>query len=179
MQPKSTPPWDTPNQTMSTFDFKSIYSLEIKEEDSPSIDVRDGHLILTAERGDDRIMITTPIKSMLPQVAPVVTTVRTEGKKARSMRRRHFSSNKGKRLDPSHRSVGENSPASKLTENAVREMRALAIDKDFVKSFSSKQAMLYDLANAYKIHWTTVWSIVNYKSWKHVDPHKAPQKPQQ
>lgn len=165
-----------PNQTMSTFDFKSIYSLEIKEEDSPSIDVRDGHLILTAERGDDRIMITTPINSMMPQVAPAVTTVRKVGSKPHATRKRRYNARRGKMLDPSHRSVGENSPASKLTEASVRELRALAKDEDFVKSFSSRQAMLYDLAKAYHIHWTTVWNIINYRSWKHVDPDKAPQK---
>lgn len=173
MQPTSTHPWGQPTQTMSTFDFKSIYSLEISAEDKPSIDVQDGHLILTAERGDDRIMITAPIGSVLPSLTPAVTTVRT-GKSTPARRRRH-NANKGKRLDATHRAVGENSAASKLTEIAVKEMRALAGDEEFVKSFNSRQAMLYDLAKAYNIHWTTVWSILNYKSWKHVDPHKAPQ----
>lgn len=174
MRPTSTHTWGLPTNTMSLFDFKSIYSLEIDAADKPSIDVHDGHLILTAERGEDRIMITAPLSSVLPTAAPMVTTVRSG--KTKRMRRARVNVNKGKQLDPSHRAVGENSPAAKLNESSVREIRALAEDKDFVKTFSSKQGMLYDLANAYGIHWTTVWSILNYKTWKHVDSHKAPQK---
>ena len=174
MRPTSTHTWGLPTHAMSLFDFKSIYSLEIDAADKPSIDVHDGHLILTAERGEDRIMITAPLSSVLPTATSMVTTVRSG--KTKRMRHTRVNVNKGKQLDPSHRAVGENSPAAKLTESSVREIRALAEDKDFVKTFSSKQGMLYDLANAYGIHWTTVWNILNYRSWKHVDPHKAPQK---
>ncbi len=151
--------------TMTIFDFKSIYTLELSQEDDPSIDVRDGKLVLTAKRGEERIMITAPLSSVIAPVAPIVGATQIKQPR-RSYRRRN--SNKGRLLDRSHPSVGENSIMAKLSEVSVKEIRELASDEKYIKSFQSRQAMLEDLAKVYKVHWTTIWSIVNRRSWKHV-----------
>lgn len=150
---------------MTIFDFQSVYTLELEQKDEPSIDVRDGKLVLTAKRGEERIMITAPLNSVIAPVAPIVGA--TQVKQPRRSNRRR-SSNKGRRLDSSHPSVGENNVLAKMTEESVREIRALAEDPSYVKSFQSRQTMLYDLAKVYSVHWTTIWNIINRRSWKHV-----------
>lgn len=151
---------------MTIFDFKSVYTLELTQEDDPSIDVRDGKLVLTAKRGEERIMITTPLNSVITPVAPIVNTTQIKQPR-RSYRRRN--SNNGRRLNRSHGSVGENSTMAKMTEEMVKEIRSMAADTSYARSFQSRQAMLYDLAKVYKVHWTTIWNIINRRSWKHVD----------
>lgn len=150
---------------MTIFDFKSVYTLDLGQDDDPSIDVRDGKLILTAKRGEEQIMITAPLNSVITPVAPVAAA--TQVKQPRRFNRRK-NSNKGRRLDPSHPSVGENNVLAKMTEESVKEIRDLAEDTSYVNSFQSRQAMLYDLAKVYNVHWTTIWSIINRRSWKHV-----------
>jgi hypothetical protein len=161
---------------MNTFDFKSIQTLEITQEDKPSIDVKDGHLIITAERGDYRIMITAPIDSMLnvPSARPLAVAEPRQVNRNSRRRRRTYRRSDRQVLPTDHGAVGENNPLSKLNEEAVCEIRALAEDPDYAKGFSSRQTMLYDLAKAYDVHWTTIWNIINYKSWKHVKKQEAP-----
>ena len=150
---------------MTVFDFKSIYTLDLGQEDDPAIDVRDGKLILTAKRGEESIMITAPINSVITPVAPIANAIQIKQPRRSNRRRR---SGKGRQLDPSHPSVGENHMLAKMTEASVKEIRALAEDPSYVKSFQSRQTMLYDLAKVYSVHWTTIWNIINRRSWKHV-----------
>jgi hypothetical protein len=155
-----------PNTQMSTFDFNSVYTLDLTEEDNPSIDVRDGNLILTAKRGDDRIMITTPLNRVIAPVAPAVGATQVN-KPRQSYRRRHPA--KGRTLTRDHGAVGENSPMSKLNESTVKEILALYADESYRGGFQSRQGAINDLAKVYDVHWTTIWKIVNRRSWKHVD----------
>lgn len=153
---------------MSPFNFEPVQILDIKPEDNPQIDVKDGLILIKASRGNDRIVISAPLQSVLP--APAQTTVRHTTSSAVKHRvyQRKPAIAPGTILPPSHGAVGENSVNAKLTETEVREMRALASDPSYASTFSSKQKMLYDLSKVYKIHWTTVRNILIGTSWKHI-----------
>jgi len=146
---------------MSPFNFQAIQTLDITKEDNPHIDVRDGQLVLTAERGHDRIMIIAPLNSVLPKVAS--TNVR------RPARRRRQNPMKNQTLPATDSRVGEKSALAKLTEAEVREIRAMAADKNYRKEFKTPQAMYHALGEVYKVHFTTVYNIVHRQTWKHLD----------
>jgi hypothetical protein len=141
---------------MSPFNFHAIQTLELNTSDNPNIDVQNGRLILTASRGEDQIMITAPLNSVVP------TAVQTTVKQPKSIRRRKASSFNV------NRPMGENHSLAKLTEVQVREMRALAADKSYMSSFATKYAAIKELADAFKVHFTTVAKILDGKSWKHI-----------
>lgn len=108
---------------------------------------------MTAERGGEQIRITAPLKNVLPQVK--ATTV--------SKPRRFPISIPG-----GEKRAGELNGMAKLTDSEVKEMRLLLSDKNFVKSFKSKQALYEELAKTYKVHFATVRSIAGNFSWKHI-----------
>lgn len=152
-------PLHTPFQAMSPFNFQAIQTLAIVKEDNPHVDVRDGQLILTAERNNERIMITAPLASVMPTA--VKSTVKAPARSPRNAQ-------KGKSLPASDRRVGEKNPLAKLTEEDVREIRALATDSDYQKEFSSMHEMFHAIGKVYGVHFTTAYNIVNRRSWKHV-----------
>jgi hypothetical protein len=145
--------------TMSTFTFHAVQTLQIGQEDNPRIDVRGEQLILTATRGNDQIMITAPLSSVMPQVAH--TTVMTPKRRQKQVRRT-------KPAGSDNRRRGENSPISKLKDSDIREIRAMAVDPTYIRGFSSTYAMIKDLADTYKVHVTTIYKIVRNEAWKHV-----------
>jgi hypothetical protein len=142
---------------MNSFNFEPVQFLDIKSEDNPKIDVKDGMLLIHANRGNDRIVISAPLQSVLPTASVAQTKVK-----------RPPAIKPGTILPPSHGAVGEKNSLSKLKEEDVREMRTLAKDFGYQSSFPSRQKMVEDLAKVYGIHWTTVYNIINHKSWKHV-----------
>jgi len=146
---------------MSSFNFKSIQSLEISSSDNPSIDVRDGRLIITAERDDECIVISAPLAGAIPKVA--TTKVKVEG---RPMRKAHPLA--GRRLPSSDARTGETNIHAKLTEQQVIKMRELAEDETFKKDFPSQYKVCLQLSKMFDIHHTTVNNILNRNSWKHV-----------
>ncbi len=153
-------PLHTPFLAMSPFNFQAIQTLSIVKEDNPHVDVRDGQLILTAERNNERIMITAPLASVLPKA--VKNTVKVPSRSSRIVR-------KGERLPANDPRVGEKNPLAKLTEEAVREIRALATDKDYQKEFNSMNEMFHAIGKVYGVHFTTAYNIVTRRSWKHVE----------
>jgi hypothetical protein len=154
---------------MNSFIFEPVQFLDIKSEDNPKIDVKDGMLLIHANRNGDRIVISAPLNSVLPSVAPVQTKVKNSSSITSQTKVRRVPPVKpGSRLPVTHGAVGQNNPLSKLTETDVREIRFMSKDPEYTKGFSSKQQMLYDLAKIYGIHWTTVNGIIKYKSWKHI-----------
>lgn len=139
---------------MTSFNFQSIQSLEISAQDNPTIDVRDGRLVLTAERGQERIMITAPLQGILPKVA--ATTVKTAGRKKPSPllgRSLHKGSDNG---------------MAKLNDDAVREIRTLLADETFVKSYKNSTTMYAEIANSYKVSPWAIKNVAENLSWKHV-----------
>lgn len=126
------------------FNFQAVQTLKITAEDSPNIDVHDGHLVLTATRNNDQIMITAPINSVLPSVKATEVKV-NKGRKARRFR-----------------------PLAKLNAERVRELRSKAANVEFLNQFNSTNAAYCQLAKEYDIHLTTVYGIVNRTSWKNV-----------
>jgi hypothetical protein len=148
-----TRPSHTPLSTMTSFNFQSIQSLEISAQDNPTIDVQDGRLILTAERGQERIMITAPIQGIVPKVSK--TTVKTPTKN-----RTYVSHRYGNR--------GSNNPIAKLNENAVREIRTLFNDKTFVNSYPNITAMHEDVAKDYNVSTAAIYQVYKNITWKHV-----------
>ena len=141
---------------MSSFNFHAIQTLEILPEDKPNIDVQNGRLVLTASRGDDQIMITAPLNSVVPVAAK--TTV----KSPRPARRQKVITSK------SDLRVGENHKLSKLTEKDVRKIRQLTSNPEYMKQFSSVYAVSKEIAKGLNVHFTTVMKIIEGRSWKHV-----------
>ena len=139
---------------MTSFNFQSIQSLEISKDDHPEIDVRDGRLVLTAQRGTERIMITAPIAGMVPVVAK--RAVKVAGSKVTA-------------LPATDRRVGENHALAKLTESDVREIKNILKDKKLSNSFKNKTKFYQELGKAYKVHFTTIANIACGASWKHVE----------
>ena len=137
---------------MSPFAFTSIQALKLSKEDKPNISMRDGSLVLTAERDGSSIVITAPLPGTIPNL--VKTTVKTERKLARTN---------------SYVKPGEQHPLAKLTEKDVKEIRAMAADPEFMKKYTSRHQFLLDLGRAYKVHFTTIAHIIARVTWKHVD----------
>ena len=140
---------------MSPFNFQSVQLLELSDSDVPSIDVQDGQLILTAQRGEEKIRITAPLRQVLPQVA--ATTVKMPR-----------STLKGRNLPGGDKRVGELNGVAKLNEQAVREIRLMISDPKFIKSFGTRHALYTELAKAYNVHPGTVKNVFDNVSWKHV-----------
>ena len=137
------------------FNFQPVQLLELSEADAPSIDVQDGKMILTAQRGDEQIRITAPLHHVMPQVKA------TEVKMPRTSR-------KGIPVPGGDKRLGELNGMAKLNEDHVREIRLMMSDPKFVRSFPSKQALLQELSKAYGVHIATVRNVIENVSWKHV-----------
>ena len=149
-----TRPSHTPLSTMTSFNFQSIQSLEISAQDKPTIDVRDGHLVLTAERGEERIVITAPLQGIMPKVS--ATTVKTPKRKGPSPLL-------GRNL---HK--GAANGMAKLNDELVREIRTLLADKSFVKSYKNVTKMYTDVAKSYNVSPWAIKNVAENISWKHV-----------
>jgi hypothetical protein len=148
---------------MSPFTFHAIQSLDITEADSPNIDVQDDLLILTATRGVDRIRITAPL-SIVVSPATTKSPAPAETPKAPIRRRTQYTS----AVRTYGFKPGEKSPMAKLKEAEVREIKTLAADQSYINSFRSEHALMKDLAQAYKVHPTTVYQILRGTTWRHV-----------
>jgi hypothetical protein len=140
---------------MAPFNFQPVQLLELSDADAPSIDVQDGQIILTAQRGEEKIRITAPLRQVLPQVAA------TSVKMPRSSRQ-------GVHLPGGDKRVGELNGMAKLNEQAVREIRLMISDPKFIKSFRTRQALFTEIAKAYNVHPATVKNVIDNVSWKHV-----------
>ena len=139
---------------MSPFNFQPVQLLELSDADAPSIDVQDGQIILTAQRGEEKIRITAPLRQVLPQVT--ATTVKMPSRL------------KGVQLPGGDKRVGELNGMAKLNEQSVREIRLMISDPKFMKSFRSRQALYLEIAKAYNVHPGTVMNVIDNISWKHV-----------
>lgn len=140
---------------MSPFSFRSFQLLELSDDDSPSIDVQDNQLILTAERDGEQIRITAPLTKVLPQVS--ARSVKMPG-----------SSRRGKPLAGGEKRQGELNGMAKLTDEHVREIRLMLSDLKFTGSYHSRHALYEELARAYNVHMSTIRSIACNESWKHI-----------
>jgi hypothetical protein len=149
-----TRPSHTPLSTMTSFNFQSIQSLEISVQDKPTIDVRDGHLVLTAERGEERIVITAPLQGIMPKVAATAVKKPKRGK---------ISPLLGRSL---HK--GSDNGMAKLNDDLVREIRTLLADKSFVKGYKSVTKMYTEIAKSYNVSPWAIKNVAEGISWKHV-----------
>jgi len=141
---------------MPPFNFQPVQLLELSDSDAPTLDVQDGQIILTAQRGEEKIRITAPLRQLIPQVA--ATTVKAP----------RPSSLKGTQLPGGDKRVGELNGMAKLNEQSVREIRLMLSDPKFVKSFRTRHELYAELAKAYNVHPATVKNVVDNVSWKHV-----------
>lgn len=139
---------------MTSFSFQSIQSLEISAQDNPTIDVRDGRIFLTAERNQERIVISAPLQGIMPKVS--ATMVKTAGRKKPS-------SLLGRNL---HQGVGNG--MAKLNDEKVRDIRTLLADKTFVKEYKNVTAMYAEIAESYKVSPWAIKNVAENISWKHV-----------
>lgn len=141
---------------MAPFTFQSVQSwrLTLDQDDKPTVRIQGGELVLTAERDGEHITITAPYTSSSAPIVPtpVKTVVRVDG-------RRNNGGNLGK---------GVSHVLAKLTEENVREIRALANDPSFRASYPTKMRMLMELAKTYGVHHTTIVQVINRFTWKHV-----------
>ena len=136
---------------MAPFDFQSVKSLALSTEDHPQLDVRDGKIVLTAERNGERIMITAPLTGIVPPVA------KTEVKAPKRRRRVALS-----------RPKGEQHSLSKLTEEQVKEIRAMAEDPSITSNYPNRHELHMELGRIYGVHFTTINKIINRRSWTHI-----------
>ena len=139
---------------MTSFNFQSVQTLAISEQDHPVIDVRDNQLVLTAQRGSERIMITAPLQSIVP--VAVVTKVKTAKRPLVSP------------LLGIPKSVGTANGMAKLNDEAVKSIWSFLDDPDFVATYGSVTAMYKDIAKAFNV---SAWAIKNIHeglSWKHI-----------
>lgn len=139
---------------MTSFSFQSIQSLEISAQDNPTIDVRDGRIFLTAERDQERIVISAPLQGIMPKVS--ATMVKTP-------RRKKPGPLLGRSL---HK--GEENGMAKLNDDIVREIRTLVADKNFVKEYKNVTAMYAEIAESYKVSPWAIKNVAENISWKHV-----------
>ena len=139
---------------MSSFNFQSIQTLELSANDNPIVDVRDGLLLISATRDQERILITAPLQSVLPKVAAT---------KVKTPKRRKPSPLLGRNLHQ-----GSENGMAKLNDDSVKEIRYLLADKDFVRSHKSISAMYRELAETYKVSAWAIKNIAEGASWKHV-----------
>lgn len=138
---------------MNRIEFSSIQLLSLTESDNPTITLDQGMWTLVANRNGEQIMITAPdVRNQLPKTQPV------------SYQRRVKKNRRKVDLIPR----GEDHPKAKLTEEDVREIRNLFVDPDYRREFDNDHQVLIDLAKVYRIHYTTVYKIVNNQSWKHI-----------
>jgi len=142
---------------MSPFDFKTVQHLDITSADSPSMDVKDGQIILMAERDGARIMITAPLNGIMPRVAK--TTVRKPARSLPSL----ISTSK-----PRPSMQGASNSLAKLNEDQVKEIRAVATNRELRRQYKTKIAMYRDLASKYHVHVLTIKNIIDRVSWKHI-----------
>lgn len=148
---------------MAPFNFSSVQSLDLNPEDNPKIDISKDRVVITAQRGNEKIMITASIPGM---GAPIVaTTVSTPGK--RSVQVKHHPL-KGATLPASDKRTGENNALAKLTAKQVLEIRELAADTDIVKAYGTRTNFCMEIGKVYNVHFTTINNIINRASWKHI-----------
>lgn len=141
---------------MTTFQFKAVQLLQLREADNPTVQIEDGTLTISADRDGDQILITTPVSSTFKLPKQVATPVAI--RKVQS-KRRYWSRNSPR---------GEDHAKAKLKEQDIREMRAMFRDTQYRNSFSNMHALYLDIAKAYNVHYTTVYKIVKGQSWRHV-----------
>lgn len=149
---------------MAPFNFSSVQSLDLNPEDNPKIDIRDNQVVITAQRGNERIMITASIPGVSSKV--VATTVNTPNREPVKFRHNHPM--KGAVLPADDKRTGENNALAKLTAKQVLEIRELAADPDIVKAYGNRTNFCMEIGKVYNVHFTTINNIINRTSWKHV-----------
>ena len=143
-------------QPMTTFNFQSVQCLDLQCEDNPSIDVKDGRIVLTAQRGEERIIITSPLSGLMPGATKTYLKAPARAKAATTSYARRA------------RNQGQKNPISKLTEADVLEIRELAKDSLIQGKHQSKMKLYEELAQAYRVNKYTIKNVVERISWTHI-----------
>ena len=63
---------------------------------------------------------------------------------------------------------GASNSLAKLNEDQVKEIRAVAADRELRRQYKTKIAMYRDLASKYHVHVLTIKNIIDRVSWKHI-----------
>lgn len=143
---------------MGPIEFRAIQLLAFTEEDKPAIVRGQGVWTLLAQRNGERIMITAPDLETTDSAAhlsnlqpgPVTRTIRRQSRPYAKVPK------------------GELHPKSKLSEKDVVEMRSIFKEGMQSNEYGSEHKLLLAIAEAFKVHYTTVYKIVRGQSWKHV-----------
>lgn len=144
---------------MTSFQFRAVQVLDLTTKDSPVLELNGDQLTLTATRGAERIVINATIGAntdILKQSAKVVNLTPKKKKPHKTPNREYLR--------------GESHPKSKLTEQDIHEIRELFNDTGYRMGFSSTYEVYLDLGKTYKVHYTTIYKVINGSSWKHVGP---------
>lgn len=150
---------------MNSFQFQAVQVLNLAAEDHPLCKIEGRQLIITANRGADRIEINValPHSSELLRLPQQAQPIQIQAPAHPQLRKR-----KNRRSANRVYACGEAHAKAKLTEQDVREMRELFNDASYRRTFKSSYEVYLDLAKTYKIHYTTAYKIINGQSWKHV-----------
>lgn len=151
---------------MAPFNFASVQSLDLNPEDNPKIDISSDRVTITAQRGNERIMITASIPGVTAKV--VSTTVSAPGRAPVQVKHRHNHPMKGVIFPSTDKRTGENNALAKLTAKQVLEIRELASDVDILKAYGNRTNFCMEIGKVYNVHHTTISNIINRNSWKHV-----------
>ena len=144
--------------SMSQFNFQSCSILEFSKEDDPRVFFEDDRLMITAERNNERILISAPLPS---GKAPVVLA------KVKAPKRKPLLSTP--KLPTTDSRVGENSKMSKLTVAEVTEIKQILADPKSLKDFKNHTNAYIELGKMYNVHFTTIANIAKHRTWKHVN----------
>jgi hypothetical protein len=145
---------------MAPFNFHSIQTLEISQADNPIVDIKDGRLVITAVRGDERIMITAPMGNKQDRLIPAVAkSVTNKSKRHKTYVRM---------LPVNDKRVGETNHLAKLNESQVREIIELLADKEMKKKYQQVSTFYAEIGKIYGVGLHTISNIDRGVSWKHV-----------
>lgn len=145
--------------TSNPFSIKQIQVLELTREHNPRVDVKNDRLVITACINDVETIITIPVDATLDNKAkkPVISNPSSQPKRQYS-----FSTSIGKSRQ------GIFNGMAKLTEDEVREIRQLLVDKSYANKFESRARLHADIASAYNVSASCIMLIDTKRTWKHV-----------
>lgn len=139
---------------MTSFNFRSIQSLELSDNDNPVLTFEKNSFLLTATRGEEQIQISAPI-DLLKVVNHTITGAKP----------RKFIGH----MPGGDKRQGEANGQAKLTEAAVREIRMIASDAQLRNKYPNNNSFYKEIAKAYGVNMYTVINVVKRISWKHIN----------
>lgn len=156
-----------PTKHVAHFEFKSIQLLDFSTEDNPKVFFEGDKLVISAERGGEVLMVSTPMPGE-QRIAKVQTQVKKPKRKMLASSGKRYPLPTQQVLPATDSRVGENSKLAKLNEEKVKEIKQFLNDPKTLDEFSSWTNAYIQLGRMYNVHFTTISNIAKNRTWKHV-----------